>query len=577
MKNEEVYRGLRTATFLAAAIAMAMGCAGLANANKRSPGKTANGQFTPDATYPPEANYGPDPKLSCPRGGPNGAIEDLLKQQDLKGKKVIADGRLCAMADTMLGWQADAGELLPEKVRVFISSYFGLPIALPSRAFLLQDVDVDMKKPVDIAAGMMGPMVSFAESAKAPRYGFVAERIGTSAASHAVAGEVAGKTRVRLIMYDEQVVIDPLPRALPAGGTATLSGHIEGEVKNLKIQVVDPVGKLKTTEAKDSTFSAPIACGDHNGKMLVQITGDSDSGEVKLASMPIVCGGQLATFVPVAGKGTAGPVDPAAGEKTIADSINADRSAASLKTLNVSAPLSEIARALAEKQAAGKGVNSADLTQMLKEKDVTAPSIAESAARASSAEEAYDQLANNPSDRANQMSADMTDIGIGVAKGPDMGGKPSVIVTMLYVKQLPPADPVEAKAKLYEAIEKKREGAKLEPLKKDPTLESVAQKYADAAAKVPSGQVPKDQESEIMAPLYKASMVVNQMGGWMPDEANALQFAEQPSIVGKARHVGVGMALGRSDRFGKNSLFILVLVGTKQDAAKPARKPGKKR
>jgi uncharacterized protein YkwD len=575
MKNEEVYRGLRTAGVHAAALAMAMGCAGLANVNKRSPGKMTDKDFTP--VYPPAASYGPDAKLTCPSAGANGALEDELKKQDLKGKKVIADGRLCALADTMLGWQAQNNESPPETVRAFVSAYFGIPVTLPPRSFLFQDVDIDMKKPADLAAGMVGPLVSFAETAKAPRYGFVAERISSTNTQRAVVGEVTGKTRVRMVMYDEQVVLDPLPRMLPAGGSATVSGHVDGEIKNLKVLVVDPVGKLTTTPGQGNNFSAPIACGDHTGRILVQITGESESGDARLANLPVLCGGQLATSVPIPGKDMAGPLDPAAAEKKIADTINSDRTGASLKPLNVSAPLSQIARSLAERQAAGKGVSSSDLTQMLQEKDVSAPSIAESAARAFSVDEAYEQLSNSPSDRANEMSADMTDIGVGVSKGPDLGGKPSVIITVLFVKQLPPADPVAAKEKLYEAIDKKRAGAKLEPLKKDPTLESVAQKYADAAAKSAGGQVPKAEESAIMAPLYKASMVVNQMGGWMPDQPNTLQFAEQGSVTGKAKLVGVGMALGRSVQFGKNSLFVVVLTGTRQGAARGARKaPSKK-
>jgi uncharacterized protein YkwD len=580
MMKEEVYRGLRTATFLAAAVAMAMGCAGLANANKRSPGSTRDGKFKPAATYPPAANYGPEPKYTCPSGGVNGAVEDELKRQDLKGKKIVADGRLCALADTMLGYQLAENEALPESVRVFISAYFGLPVTLSSRAFLSQDVEVDLKKFEAIADSMVTPLVAFAETAKAPHYGLIADSISSSGVKGRdamVSDNPAGKTRVRMIMYDEAVVIDPLPRALPAGGTAKLSGHVEGTIKNLKVQVVDPVGKLTTTKGEGNAFSAPIACGEHNGKMLVQITGESDSGDTQLASLPIVCGGSLATEVALPSAGPAGAFDAAAGEKSVSDAINADRTGAGLKPLNVNAALSGIARSLAEQQAAGKTVSGADLTTMLQDKEISPSQTSETGARAASADEALAQLSNNPSDRANEMSPDVTDIGIGVAKGPDLGGKPSAIVIMLYLKQLPPADPVAAKSKLYESIAKKRADSKLETLTKDEVLESVAQKYAEAAAKH-AGQVPKEDETEIMAPLYKNAMVVNQMGGWVPDEAAAAGPSDQGTALGKGKAIGAGVALGRSVQYGKNSLFVVVLIGTKQAAAKPARRaPAKKK
>src|SRR3954452_9898395 len=102
MTNEGVFRRLRGALLGAGALAVAAGCAGLATANKKSPGQVVNGQFKP--ALPPSPTYGPDPKLTCPDRGVNGALKELIDKEDLKGKKMIPDGRLCAVAETMLGW-----------------------------------------------------------------------------------------------------------------------------------------------------------------------------------------------------------------------------------------------------------------------------------------------------------------------------------------------------------------------------------------------------------------------------------------------------------------------------------------
>jgi uncharacterized protein YkwD len=577
MTNEAVFRRPRGGLCAAAFLITAAGCSGL-TANQRSPAKiTADNQLQP--TLPPVPAYGPDAKLTCPDRGPNGELADLLKKEDLKGKQLVPDGRLCAMAETLLGWQQPSGEPLPENVRAFLAQYFGLSYSPPSSSFIMQDLDLTDPKPGDVAGPMVAPLTSFAENAKNPHYGLIADRVSsTSSGRGNSGGTLQVKYRVRLVMFDELVVFDPpVPRSLPAGGNATLSGKIQGEFKSVKVQVVDPAGKLTTTPAQGQAVNVPLACGERQGKMLVQISADSDSGDVRLANFPVACGGgQLPTQVAIPNV-KAGPVDPGQAEKQIAEAVNSERSGANLKPLNVSAPLSDIARTLADKQAAGKGVSGTELQQMLKEKDISAPSITENAARAFSADEAYSKLSESPSDRATQMNPDSTDIGVGVVKGADVAGKPTLIVTVLYLKQAPPIDPKDAKAKMYDAITKKRTEAKLEPLETDEVLESVAQKYADAAVKNPAGTIPREEENGIMAPLYKNAMVVNQLGGWVPDVDNALAQADQGSIVGKAKMVGVGMATGRSDRFGKNSLFVMVLVGSKSQAAKPTKaRPGRK-
>jgi uncharacterized protein YkwD len=552
------------------------GCGAL-NANKRAPGQVANGQFKP--ALPPAANYGPDATRTCPTGGPNGAIAELVKK-DEKGRKLVADGRLCAIAETLLGWTPETENApVPDTLRAFVSQYFGLPGIIQPNRIIAQDMDRADQGPTDAAEPFVAPLLNFAESAVAPRYGVIIDRYASQSTGRAGTGQTTVKYHVRVVMFDDVVQLDPpLPRALPQGGNATISGHIEGSYKDLKLQVVDPVGKLTTTQLDAKHFSAPIACGDRPGRMLVQINGESEAGDTRLANLPIDCGGQPATAVAMAPVQT-GPVEPAQAEKMIADSINQQRTTAGLKPLNVSVPLSDIARAMSEHQVAGKPLSGGDLSKMIKEKEISAGAINASGAMAFSADEASAKLSDNPNDRANQMSPEVTDLGLGVAKGNEVGGKPTIMVSVLYVKTLPPADPVAVKAKLYETIAKKRADGSLEPLQKDETLEGVAQAYAEAAAKVPTGQVPRDQETDILAPLYKHAMVVNQFGGWVPDETNALaQVGDQPSVVGKSKLVGVGVALGKSDRFGKNSIFMMVLVGSHSTPAKaPAKKPTKKK
>src|SRR5207248_6669117 len=213
---------------------------------------------------------------------------------------------------------------------------------------------------------------------------------------------------------------------------------------------------------------------------------------------------------------------------------NGDRTAVGLQPLKVNEALSKIARGVSEDRAKGKGLSSVELTNQLKDADIATPLVLESAAQSFGVDEAYTRFSESPPDRANAMRGDITDVGIGVSKGADIGGKPSIISTELFATQLPPPDADDIKKKLFDAIAKKRADAGKAPAAKDPTLSSVAQKYAEAAVAA-SGPVPREKEGEILAPLYKESMTVNQVGGFVPNEETALSVADQPSLLGDSK------------------------------------------
>jgi hypothetical protein len=143
------------------------------------------------------------------------------------------------------------------------------------------------------------------------------------------------------------------------------------------------------------------------------------------------------------------------------------------------------------------------------------------------------------------------------------------------MKQLPPPDANEIKGKLYQAIARRRTDARAGAVAKDPQLEQIAQTVASELAKG-KGNLPNDRVAAIEAPLYKSFAVVNQIGGI---KADALEFAEEPGIVGDAKLVGVGVGVGSSPQFGKNSTYVVILMGKKHAGKAPAaaKQPVKKR
>ncbi len=551
------------------AIAMLAACAGM-TAGRGSPGVVENGAFKP--TLPPAANYGPDPSRTCPQRGVYGVLQDQMNAR-FKGKQVPQpDGRLCALAETLLGWQMENDELPPESVRQFLSSYFGLPTTV--RQLLITTIDSDQE--LQLADALSPPLASFAESAQVPRYGLVTQRLKTASGRPSGSAPPSGSTRAVLVLQDQPIEMSPVPRALPVGGDATVEGRALGSIDKPKIAISDVMGKLQSVPPSgDKSFRAQLHCGDKPGRILVRITGEKEGADVLLATFSVGCGsGQLATSVPMpAAQATAAAADPAAAEQQLTAQINADRTALGLKPLKSDPGLAKIARGISENRAKGKGVSSSELTQAIHDADISATVIAESAVQAFDEPDAYSRLSNSPEDRSNLMTPDLTDFGIGVSRGPTIGNQPTVIVTGLFVKQLPPPDPDDIKAKLYQGISRRRSDARAGALTKDEELERIAQAYATAMAKS-EGKVPKEKVAEIEAPLYKSFATVNELGGLKQDP---LEFAEEPGVVGDAKVVGVGVGIGPSPQFGKNSTYVVILLGKKHAAKATSSKPPKKK
>ena len=558
MNPRQIAKGLVVAAALTAASGLA-GCAGALAVNRRSPGTVENGMFKP--SLPPAANYGPDPGRACPQRGVFGMVQDQMNER-FKGKATPEpEGRLCAMAETLLGWQGADNDFPPESVRQFLSAYFGLPLTV--RQMLITNVDSENDRQIADALG--APIASFAATAQVPRYGLVTTRVKK------------GVTKAVLVMQDQALELSPIPRKLAPGSSATLEGRVRGTIAKPKAEISTVAGKLQSVPpSADKSIRTQLECGDKPGKIVVQITGENEGADVFLASFPVACGGaELASAVPLPGKQQAESSNPATAEQRLLELTNADRTAAGLKPLEDDAALAKIARGVSEARAKGKGTSSTELMQALKEADIAAPLILESAVQALDAGDAYARLSSSPADRANSMNPEVTQIGVGVAPGAPVDNRPTIVVTELFVKQLPPPDADEVKANLYQAIARRRGDARAGAVAKDAQLEQIAQAYASEMAKQ-NGKVPKERIAEIEAPLYKSFATVNEIGGV---KADPLEFAEEPSIVGDAKAVGVGVGVGSSPQFGKNSTYVVILMGKRPTAKAPAatRQPVKKK
>lgn len=537
-------RGRAAAAALTTLALAGAGCTAV-QANRRSPGVLANGVFTP--TRPPATQYGPDASLTCPAGGAFPLLEaDLAASAKKAGSpRPEADGRLCAAADTLLGWEG--GDSPPESVRRSLAWHFGLPAPLSS--VLIATVETEDQRV--IAERVLEPAARFASSAAAPRYGFSSQRLRK------------GATKIVLVMQDATVELEPTARRAPSGGQVAIAGKLLGAYSNPRVLACDPAGKLEAPPAQEGKiFQVDLRCGERPGRMQVEIRGERNGQLASLAKFPVACGTDLPAGVPVSApdKGT---VDPAAAARAIFDAMNAERTSVGIPALAWDDSVASVARDAAEylrAGASGAGQRPFDLVAALKKVDVASPLVLQNPVAATSVDEVNALVQTSPVDRSNVLNRQATHAGVGVSPYTAPDGTRLLYTAELLVKELPAVDAAALRSQLRQAIARKRSDARAAPVGDDSMLDEIAQAYATEMAKG-RGEIPKARESAIVAPLYQRFRTVNILAGVKNDP---LEFAEEPGVVAQAKSMGVGVAQGTSPSLGKNSVFVVVITGTRK-------------
>lgn len=540
-----VVRRRGTAAALTAA-ALGMGCAAV-QANRHEPGTLTGGAFAP--ARPAATQLGPNPAYACPTGGAFPILASDVAEVAKDGGRPAPqpDGRLCALADTLLGWKEQGTP--PESVTSFLAWHFGLPAA-PGRVVI---ATVESEDPRILAQRLLDPVNGFAQNAVAPRFGAVTQR------------EKKGFTKVVAVVYDAVAELEPTPRRVEAGGQVALRGKLAPGVDKPKISYCDPAGKLVDLPAgQGGQLAGDLRCGERPGMMVVEIRADHGGQAVSAGRFPIQCGVPVPASVkaPPDAKQAAAP----GAERRVFDLVNAERAAAQEPALQWDDGVAAVSRAASEASRDETRANTSsstvsfDVVAQLKKSDVMSPLVLLNPAASRSPEEAHWRLAHSPLHRSNMLNPQATHAGVGLAsyKDPDAGDV--YFVTELLVREQPPVDAEALRAKLRAAVARKRADARTDKLAADPALEDVAQKYATALAAA-KGELPKAQADAILSPLYKTFRTVSLVGGAKPEP---LEFAEEPGVVSPAKVMGVGVAGGANPVLGRNTAYVIILVGTRR-------------
>jgi uncharacterized protein YkwD len=521
-----------------------VGCAAALEANRRSPGTLTDGGFQPGR--PAATQVGPDASRTCPR---NPSLE--LVSQDLSAKAKSAgtpapqvDGRLCATAETLLGWQEPGNP--PQSVVRFLAGYFGLESPNP-RVNIATFETEDARQIAD----RLGDALASASSGKVPlRFGMVTLRVKK------------GVTKTVLVTQEAPVELDPVPRKLTPGSKAQVSGKLVPPFGSPRVSVSDAAGHLTASKpGSGEDFKAEIACGDKPGRIGVEIRGAQDGEERILASFPVACGTDLPTSVAVA-KAASGTGDAASNERALFDQVNAERKAAGLPALEWDDAVGKVARSLAEqyRESTAQGAPlKADVNGMLREAGVSTAVVLVNPAAATSAAEAQASFDASPTNRANLLNPEITHSGVGIVTGKDKQGRVLSYVIEVFVKEAGKLDAAESLKTLRAAIAQKRAAAGASALSSDATLDKAAQRFATALAAA-GGKLDKATDDKIIKPLYRSYSTLNVLAG---AKADVVEFASEEGVRGPGKVIGVGLAQGTSESLGKDAVYGVILIGVR--------------
>jgi uncharacterized protein YkwD len=514
-------------------------------ASRRSPGSLAKDEFSPGR--PPATQYGADPAKNCPSGGALPLLADEVENRTKASGKPGAkpDGRLCAAAETLLGWNQP--DVPSETVVAFLSDYFGLPSPI-SRVTI---APIETEETKGIAGQLVETVSRFTFTAKQPRFGLATERLRK------------GTTKIVLLMQDASLDVDPFPRRLNANSKATLSGRLASGLANPKVFISDPRGQLeKPSVPPGSVFQADVACGAQPGRIQVEVRAEDQGTEAVVANFPVGCGTDLPTSVP-APPPDKDPNDTARQEQKVFEMINAERTAVGIPALALDEGVANVARSLSESRREevrrGGSGESIDVVDRLKKADVISPLVLVNPGQALTPIDAQSRFSRSPVHRANFMNLQATHGGVGVAWVTE-GERTYAVVNEIFVRELPTVDTQALREKVRAAIARRRSEARAPVLTKDPALDQVAQNYAQELA-ANRGTISKERGNQILAPVMRSFRTINVVSSVKPEP---LEIAEEPGIVSNAKALGVGVAQGTHPSLGKNAIYVVAILATRR-------------
>lgn len=388
-------------------------------------------------------------------------------------------------------------------------------------------------------------------------------RFGVGAAASS-----GGNVRVVLALQESQIVTEPIPREIAAGGSAVVRGRVAAPLRDPRVLVARPRGDVTTpavSTGKGGGFGSEVKCEDDVGMLKIEIVAeDPAAGPVVLANFPVWCGVAPPRTHRVARMGTVSG-DARAIEREVFELMNHDRVVAGLRPLEWDDAAAGAARGHSEEMRDKGYVGHVSPTtgradDRAHRVGVRSPLILENVARDYSAREAEAGLMASPGHRANILSAQATHVGVGVAVGGrTLAGRSEVYVTQLFFQKLPPLDERAAHASFQRYAATARAKESLPPLEEDWQLRNIAEDYARTL--VAGGVGAKD------AAAARAGRALDELGGKFRSVVTLVQvvtavgdFKDAAVLDPSAGAYGLGVAQGDDPHLGDGALYVVLLL-----------------
>ncbi len=324
-------------------------------------------------------------------------------------------------------------------------------------------------------------------------------------------GVAANGSRQRMVLalLESFVELSPVARSVPVPpvmpGKAMdvpvpISGVMLPPYTRPEVLLTDPAGQV----ARIAVTSMPVKGDGHasairflgtfhcltRGRYQIEVAGEDRLGSTVLANFPVYCGAPAPRELSVVHEAPPSRpfTDAADVEGQLLRLLHADRSRAGLPPLMPNPRLAEVARAhsldMRDHDFLGHvSPRTGDAGDRARRAGIQAPVLLENLARAYSPPEAEKSLMESPGHRANILSKDIDEVGIGVQMKALPGGQRELFVTQLFRRAPEAFDPEHTPQQALSRVQNLRESAHLPAFTVDPELMALAQSTATALSK----------------------------------------------------------------------------------------------
>lgn len=549
-------RRLRLSALLAVAV-VGSGCAGSSSAQKQ-PSWRAGDSAKARATAPQRLVFAPegepvrrynDPPIA---EAPNSVVGDAIVGQieslsgELGKPAPRADGRLFAAAADLASVTPNEGTVAYRLVEFALQRH---GIIEPSPHLVV--IRGDASDPAPILEQLALRLTAIlAESDFA--------RVGVGSSSRGPGDDV-----IILALQSSFIRTKPIPRALPDGGIAPITGVIDERYIEPHVYVTRDDGAVESlplVRGSAGAFRSEIDCGRRSGKQQIEITASDETGSTVLANFPLWCRSAPPQTIAVERRdGDDGPVTNAeAAEARMLELINRDRERHGLGPLALEERVADVARAhstdMIETGIVGHiSPNTGSASDRARAADIKTAVVLENIARAYGLREAQDGLMNSPGHRANILSPQATHVGIGIELGKEVAGRRELFVTQMFIRIPAPIVRDQVVADVVDRVRRIRQ------LVVDAQLAPVAQAFAEALAAGVATNAAAARASEELNGTALAFSGVTTLATTVAHVSafDATGALDNPKIT----HFAVGVAQGDHPEIGDGAIFIVVLFG----------------